>query len=189
MPAPRHLVAVWNPAYAGDGMDAHLRLLVAAAQAARRDPEIPDEDVCVYWGQVRSRNRQQRYPYDDQIAALAAELTTEAPAPRELQLYLTDYRTLYVCHVDLILAGDEVDAEEQRDYAPDYYARTGLRVDWWFRLRDARRLVHDDLEAVIAQLARLRNVNYGGRPVSLYGGMVDLPIVVERDDGITWFDP
>jgi len=41
---------------------------------------------------------------------------------------------------------------------------------------------------VIAELKRLRNVRYGNRPVSLYGGMVDLPLIVIRPDGTRFFD-
>jgi hypothetical protein len=36
--------------------------------------------------------------------------------------------------------------------------------------------VGDDTPVVIEKLKRLRNLNYGERPVSLYGGMVDLPL-------------
>jgi hypothetical protein len=40
---------------------------------------------------------------------------------------------------------------------------------------DIRRLVADDTPAVMEELKRLRNTRYHDRPVSLYGGMVDLP--------------
>jgi len=38
---------------------------------------------------------------------------------------------------------------------------------------------------VIEQLRQLRNVRYHDQRVSLYGGMVDLPLVVTRPDGAT----
>jgi hypothetical protein len=50
---PRHLVSVWNPAYAVDAMDAHLSVLVERAPAHRRG-EIPEEGVHVWWGRIRS---------------------------------------------------------------------------------------------------------------------------------------
>jgi hypothetical protein len=34
-PPPRHLVAVWNPSYTDDAMDAHLRVLLRWAEEAR----------------------------------------------------------------------------------------------------------------------------------------------------------
>jgi hypothetical protein len=69
---------------------------------------------------------------------------------------------------------------------PAYYA--GQYCDCWFGLGDIRRLVEDDTLQVIAELKKLRNVHYNDRPVSLYGGMVDLPLVVTRPDGARFFD-
>src|SRR6185437_3409509 len=51
-----------------------------------------------------------------------------------------------------------------------------------------RRLVTDDTLTVIAELKQLRNIHYADRPVSLYGGMVDLPLIVTRTDGRHFFD-
>lgn len=45
----RHLLGVWNPSYATDAMDAHLRLLRANI-AGFRAGRIPEEEVCVFWG-------------------------------------------------------------------------------------------------------------------------------------------
>jgi hypothetical protein len=63
-----------------------------------------------------------------------------------------------------------------------------LAFDFWFRLRDIRRLVTRDMPEVIAELKQLRNVHYNDRPVSLFGGMVDLPLIVTRPDGRRFFD-
>ena len=41
---------------------------------------------------------------------------------------------------------------------------------------------------MIAELKVLRNVHYNDRPVSLFGGMVDLPLIVTRPDGRRFFD-
>ena len=62
-----------------------------------------------------------------------------------------------------------------------------MEADFWFRLWDLRRLVADDTPGVIEELGRLRNTRYHDRPVSLYGGMVELPLIVTRDDGARWF--
>jgi hypothetical protein len=59
----------------------------------------------------------------------------------------------------------------------------------WFKLGDIRRIVADDTLQVVEELKKLRNVNYNDRPVSIYGGMVDLPLVVTRPDGARFFDP
>ena len=68
---------------------------------------------------------------------------------------------------------------------PDYYV--GHPVDFWFRLFDIRRIVTGDTLEVINELKKLQNVGYHDRPVSLYGGMVDLPLIVRRDDAASWF--
>jgi hypothetical protein len=179
----RHLLGVWNPSYAADAMDAHLRMLLANI-AEHRAGRIPEEDVYVFWGKVRSSFRLERLPHLDEI--LAMDETLDPDGGRELHLYLTDYRSLYVGHVYEITA-DDVRADEG-SHVPAYYTERGLECDCWFRLGDIRRLVLDDTVAVIAELRKLRNTHYEDRPVSLYGGMVNLPLVVSRDDGARFFD-
>ncbi len=180
----RHLLGVWNPSYAADAMDAHLRLLLANS-AAFRSGKLPEEEVYVWWGKVRSPYRLERLPQLPEILVMDDELGPDAD--RELHLYLTDYRSLYVGHVYEITP-DDVRADEA-SHVPAYYTERDLLCDCWFRLGDIRRLVLDDTIAVIDELRKLRNTHYEGRPVSLYGGMVNLPLVVTRDDGARFFDP
>ena len=47
MPA-RHLVTIWNPAYAADAMEVHQRILRAAAEACR-EKQCDEDDVYVWW--------------------------------------------------------------------------------------------------------------------------------------------
>ena len=178
---PRHLVTVWNPSYARDAMDEHLRVL---RDWGRRFTEgaIDEDDVYVWWGKVKSSNRQQ--PMAHRAEALAVG---DQPDDEEVQLYLTDYRALYVADV-LEVRGDELPAGEDA-HVPPYYRERDLRCDLWFRLADIRRLVEDDTLGVVEELKKLRNVHYNDRPVSIYGGMVDLPLVVTRPDGARFFDP
>jgi hypothetical protein len=106
---------------------------------------------------------------------------------REIHLYLTDYRALYVADV-IDVAGGALPAGEDA-HVPRYYHDDGLTCDLWFRLADIRRLVADDTLGVVQELRKLSNVHYNDRPVSIYGGMVDLPLVVTRPDGARFFDP
>jgi hypothetical protein len=181
--AARHFVSVWNPSYADDAMEQHLEVLLAHAERHRAGHSADDE-VYVWWGKVRSPNRQTPQANLDEARAIAKELD-EGTRP-ETQLYLTDYRSLYVAEVEEIQFGD-LPADE-REHVPGYYTARGLKCDFWWRLFDIRRLVTDDLNAVIEELKLLRNEHYNGRPVSLYGGMVDLPLVVTRPDGKSFFD-
>jgi hypothetical protein len=81
MSAPRHLVAVWNPSYEEDALDLHSRLLLDLLG----NRNIAPDDIYVWWGRVRSPNRQQALPHLKDVLALDAEA-----AERELHLYLTD---------------------------------------------------------------------------------------------------
>lgn len=182
----RHLVTVWDPSRDVDAMQAHLRILLDQRRA-EREHRASDDDVFVWWGKIRSPNRQQPMPHLAEILALD-ELLKGAEGPdAEVHLYLTDYRSLYVGHVGEITADDVREDEDAATYVPRMY--DGVSCDCWFRLMDVRRLVHDDTLGVIAELRKLRNTHYHDRAVSIYGGMVDLPLIVRRDDGARWFDP
>jgi hypothetical protein len=180
----RHLLGVWNPSYAADAMDAHLHLLLGYI-AEFRSGTVPEEEVYVFWGKVRSPYRLERLPQLAEIVKMDGDLDPDGE--RELHLYLTDYRSLYVGHVYEITEDDV--RRDEASHVPAYYVERDLQCDCWFRLGDIRRLVLDDTVAVIDELRKLRNTHYDSRPVSLYGGMVNLPLVVTRDDGARFFDP
>jgi hypothetical protein len=182
----RHLLGVWNPSYAVDAMDAHLRVLLNNI-AEFRSGKVKEEDVHVWWGKVRSKNRLDDLPHLPEILGMDAELDDQGDSGREMHLYLTDYRSLYVGHVHEITA--ENVTTDEADHVPGYYKESRLHCDCWFRLGDIRRLILDDTVGVIAELKKLRNTHYSDRAVSLYGGMVHLPLVVSRDDGARFFDP
>lgn len=177
MPPTPHLVTVWDPSR-GDAITAHLALLLAAARDA-----ADDDDVYVWWGKIRSPNRQQPLAHLGDILALDAHV-----AERETHLYLTDYRSLYVAHVGEVADADPREEEDAEAHVPAMYDED-TQCDCWFRLWDLRRLVHDDTLGVVAELKKLRNSRYHDRPVSIYGGMVELPLLVTRDDGARFFDP
>jgi hypothetical protein len=176
-------LAVWNPSYARDAMEEHLALLLKGATALR-EKRVRDEDVYVWWGLVHSRNRRTALPHMDSIRAIDEVLSGEDPP--ETHLYLTDYQSLYVA--DLAEIRFDALSSSEAAHVPSYYASDRLECDCWFKLWDVRRLVADDLLATIEELKKLHSVAYFDRPVSLYGGMVDLPLVVTRPDGQSFFD-
>jgi len=179
MTTASHLVTVWNPAYATDPLEAHLRVLL---DWDARAGDTADDDVYVWWGKVKSGQRQQPMPHLDDVLALEGTAGDDA----EVHLYLTDYRSLYVADVHMVTTDDP--RLDDRVHVPEYYSKQQLTCDCWFLLRDIRALVRDDLEGVTAELAQLRNARYADRPVSIYGGMVDLPLLVSRPDGRRFFD-
>ena len=185
MSSARHLVAVWDPSRGDDSMQAHIQLLLEA-RVRERAGEIDDEDVFVWWGKIRSPNRQQPMAHLPEILAIDELLKGDDGPDVEIHLYLTDYRSLYVAHVGEILAEDVREDDDAALYVPRLYR--DVQCDCWFRVMDIRRLVHDDTLGVIAELKKLRNTHYHDKPVSIYGGMVDLPLVVTRADGARFFD-
>jgi hypothetical protein len=181
MTPPRHLLTLWNPSYASDAMDEHLRVLLDWAGRFHAEEADPD-DVYVWWGRIRSPNRKGALPHAQDIGAVDGQIRSGI----ETHLYLTDYRSLYVAHLGEVTADHlPKDSPGELDHMPDYYR--AQFADFWFRLWDVRRLVAGDTPAVIEELKRLRNVRYHDRPVSLYGGMVDLPLIVTREDEVSWF--
>lgn len=143
------------------------------------------DDVFVWWGKVRSMNRQAPLPHLQDVLAVDAQVIVEDETAPEVQIYLTDYRSLYVAHVGEVRSGADFTPLEQ---VPAYYAAHDLKCDCWFRLWDIRQLVWDDTTAVATTLATLRNTRYNDRPVSLYGGIVDLPLLVTSAHETRWFD-
>lgn len=180
MSLPHHLLTVWNPTYADDPLDQHLRILLEWAERWRKG-ECDDDDVYVWWAKVRSANRDvPKLPHHVDVLALQQQIETGT----ETNLYLTDYRSLYVACLEDVLDDNILD-DDEADHMPSYYAQQ--RADFWFRIVDVRRIVADDTVAVIDELRQLQNVRYHDRPVSLYGGMVELPLIVTRRDGRQWF--
>lgn len=177
---PRHLLTVWNPSYATDPLDEHLRILLHWAEQYRTG-ECGYEDVYVWWAKLRSPNRDApTLPHHAEIMALQEQIERGT----ETQLYLTDYRSLYVAHMEDVLDANVLE-DDEAEHMPAYYLTQ--RADLWFRIVDIRRVVSNDTVAVIEELKRLANTRYHGRPVSLYGGMVELPLIVTREDGRQWF--
>ena len=182
----KHLVAVWNPAYGNDVMEEHIRIIRDRAQRFRSG-DVEEDDVFVWWGKIRSVRRQAPLPHLKEIIALESQLG-EGHAVSEMQLYTTDYRSLYVAHVGEITVED-VRENDDGDHIPEMYLNEKVNCDCWFRLWDIRRLVSDDTLAVIEELGKLRNTGYADMPVSIYGGMVHLPLIVTRPDGARYFEP
>jgi hypothetical protein len=132
--AEHHLVTVWNPSYAVDAMEQHLSLLLRLAGEFEKRA-IGKDALYVWWGKVRSPNRQGPQANADDIRRIGRELAAEERD--EVQLYLTDYQSLYVGDVDLIQEQGPGDAESP--HIPPYYRQERLSFDFWFRLRDMGR--------------------------------------------------
>lgn len=161
-------------------MERHLDTLLARIRQANAG-EIDEDEVYVWWGKVRSEHREGDLPHLERICALDSDVDE-----REVHVYLTDYRSLFVAHLGKVSCEDP--RSDPGEPVPDYYANIG-DCDCWFQLWDIRRIVSDDTSEVVSQLRKLRDPSYHNRPVSIYGGMRDLPLIVTREDDVEFFDP
>lgn len=180
MTTPLHLFTVWNPSYTEDALDAHLAVLLEWT-GKHRSGAADEDEVYVWWGKIRSKNREGMLPHHAEVLAIDAQCK-DGP---ETHLYLSDYRSLYVALVAEITDDDIRKEGGESDHLPPYYE--GHAADFWFRLFDIRRIIFDDTPAVIQELKKLKNTRYHDRPVSLYGGVVELPLIVFREPEAGWF--
>ena len=175
-----HLLAVWNPLYSHNAMETHLRVLHDAVREFRAG-SCREDEVYVWWGKIRSTRRDEALPHHDQILNMRTEPDRNDPEP-ETHVYLTDYSSLYVGHLG------EISPVRPSVRVPAYYADQALECEFWFKIWDIRRIIDNDLPMVIDALQNLRNVRYGSHPVSIYGGMRDLPLIVKEFEPQRYFD-
>lgn len=183
MPSPLHLLTVWNPSYASDTMDQHLAVLLRWG-ARLRAGEVESDDVYVWWAKVRSPRRRAALPHHADILALQEQIDGGV----ETHLYLTDYRSLYVGWLGRIGEASPLSEHAEKDHIPSYYAEASWPYDFWFRLCDIRCIVLDDTLQSCDELRKLRNLRYHDSPVSIYGGMVDVPLIVRTTAPHPWFE-
>jgi len=182
MPEARHLLSLWNPTYSNVAMDVHLRVLLHWAEEAEQGDAAPS-DVYVWWARLRSTGRRGPHPYQDQILQLDEQIRDGV----ETHLYLTDYRSLYVGHLAEITAADIPKGRpEEKGHIPDYVLKR--EAGFWFRLRDLRQVVSGDLAGTELEIQKLRNTIKPEKPVSMYGGIADAPMIVTREPPVRWFE-
>lgn len=182
MSEARHLLTVWNPYYCADALDQHIRILLDWEQRARRG-EAKAEDVYVWWAKVRSPRRPTPLDHMEQIL----DLNDQADRGVETHLYVTEYRSLYVGWMDGIVCDNLRERESEKNHMPDYYREATWPVDCWMKLRDLRCIIADDTAEACLEMGKLLNTRYDDKPVSIYGGMVDVPLIVRRKNPRSWF--
>lgn len=183
MSRPLHLLTVWNPSYTSDSMHGHIKIVLKLAEKSRKS-ETRDDDVYVWWGKILSRSRdQKKLSHIDEILAIQNQIQEGT----ETHLYLTDYRSLYVAWLGGITTRNVHEDEGEQSHVPAYYREEDFSFDCWFRLKDIRRIVADDTLEVIEMLKELKNTQFDDKPVSLYGGMINTPLIVAREREQLWF--
>jgi hypothetical protein len=162
------LVILYNPYYNAEVIEDHVRILNEASDVTQAK---------VGFGKVRSKRRDYEHPYEDRVDTLCDAIAPDNP----LQLFLTDFSSVYVCYVERIV-------RELGDVkAPKYYV--DLDVDRWFVVSDIRELARDDFGFVRDRfLSNLTTPNYGGHTFTLYGNRYDYPLMVRMKDRIDYFE-
>ncbi len=177
----KHLLGIWNPTHGTNTMDEHIKILVRHTDQYRKKKQA-EEDCYVWWGKVQSQSRG-KLDHEDDLLDIETEEHRNDPAP-ETHFYVTDFQSLYVCHVGEITTADV--RKTHRSHVPlDTYAK--LTVDIWFKLWDIKRLVKDDTFMVVTELKNLRDARTK-RPFSIYGGLRELPMMVLEDGQPRYFD-
>ncbi len=163
-----NLLILYNPYYNQEMIEDHIRILNAS--------ENP-KDAKVGFGKIRSKIRNYEHSKEEKIDTLCEEVTST----QSMQLFLTDFSSMYVCKVEAV-----VDTLENV-VAPEYYK--SLDVERWFVVTDIREIMRDDFEYVRDQiLVQFTTPNYGNHTYALYGNRYDYPLEVQQKTPLNYFE-
>lgn len=112
------------------------------------------------------------------LETLAHHTSVDSP----LQLFLTDYASLFVAKVTRMVASEELSEQEKRELesiTPSYYAKASLNVELWLIIEDMRELVRNDFVRVRDSLANFTTPHNGNHTYALYGNAYTYPLIVQ----------
>lgn len=120
-------------------------------------------------------------PQNSSLQALQSLL--ESSNSPFLQLFLTDYASLYVAKVVKIAKN----ADES--IIPSYYKDKKLSVEGFFIIEDLRELVRDDFVSVRDEyLANFTTPDYDNHTYALYGNAYAYPLIIEQKQHFAYFE-
>lgn len=137
-----HLLILYNPYYQSNVIESHLEILKNEGKVA--------------FGKIKSKlNTQANNP----LESFYASINQSHP----LQLFLTDYASLFVALVTQISSTATANA-------PKYYQQNSLEVDHWFMIEDMRELVRNDFVRIRDDyLPNFTTPHNNNRTYALYG--------------------
>ena len=158
----KNILILYNPYYNRTVIEDHLAIL--------------KEKGITAFGKVRSKLRDQEHPNEEKLDTIFEETTKESP----LQLFLTDYNSMYVARVV------SVTKDIKFLKTPEYYKE--LDVEYWFVFDDLRLIAHKDFETIRDKiLANFKAVNYNDRTYAIYGNPYVYPMQVTMKEEIDYF--
>lgn len=133
---------------------------------------------------LSSENLNLNAPKNPQTSSLQAlQSLLESSNSPFLQLFLTDYASLYVAKVVKIAEN----ADES--IIPSYYKDKKLSVEGFFIIEDLRELVRDDFVSVRDEyLANFTTPDYDNHTYALYGNAYVYPLIIEQKQHLAYFE-
>ncbi len=133
---------------------------------------------------LSSENLSLNAPKNPQTSSLQAlQSLLESSNSPFLQLFLTDYASLYVAKVVKIT--ENVD----ESIIPSYYKKKKLSVEGFFIIEDLRELVRDDFVSVRDKyLANFTTPDYDNHTYALYGNAYAYPLIIEQKQHFAYFE-
>lgn len=160
----KNIVILYNPYYQKDVIEQHL--------------EILKDKGSVAFGKVRSKLRDYDSPNKEELEKIYMEVSIRNP----LQLFLTDYNSIYVANV-VSVKSDKTKLIK----APKYYEE--LDVEKWFIFDDLRLLANNDFQLIRDNiLSNFLATNYNNHTYAVYGNNYVYPMQVSMKKEINYFE-
>lgn len=160
----KNILILYNPYYQENVMEQHL--------------EILKEKGVVAFGKVKSALKDQEHQHEQILEDIYSEVSKETP----MQLFLTDYNSIYVANVISIKTERTILIK-----APKYYDT--LDVEKWFVFDDLRLIVDKDFGVIRDKiLSNFKAVNYNNHTYALYGNPYVYPMQVTMKEDINYFE-
>jgi len=158
----QNLLILYNPYYQKNVIKEHLEVL------------LENEEVA--FGKLKSKLKATSHPFEKKLQ----ELMQNVNEKNYLQLFLTDYSSIYVAKVI------KVSIEDLSAKAPEYYQN--YNVEAWFLIDDMYEIIRNDFESVRDKiLVNFTTPNYGNHTFALYGNNYVYPLIVEQKNKIDYF--
>lgn len=159
----QNLLILYNPYYQENVIELHLEILKEKGRVA--------------FGKIRPKSKDKEHKFPETLE----RIYQSTDAKDFLQLFLTNYASLFVAKVEAVqrsLEGVSV---------PEYYK--GFEVEAWFVITDLRELQRNDFIAVRDHfLPNFTTPNYNNHTFRIYGNDYDYPLAIEMKQEINYFE-
>ena len=161
----KNLIILYNPYYQDDVIEQHLKVLI--------------ENEKVAFGKVKSKLKNMEQIFQKQLE----EIYKSVSETNYLQLFLTDYSSIYVAKV-VAVSNDDL-----YDLAPAYYKEKNLEVENWYVISDICEIVRNDFQKTRDEiLANFTTTNFDNHTYAVYGNNYVYPLIVDMKYKIDYFD-